>query len=621
MMIPDRLPSAASVGEKRVFSLLQKLPDDCLVYYEPIIENRYPDFVIVMPEVGVLVIEVKGWYPAEVEYASTHEVRTRIRGLVATSPHPLRQARHYMFRLMDKARNLASRYAEAAGLLHSAGDQVGKFRFPFGSLACLSNISREQLAGTSTGDLSPVFAAPRTMARDELFSLEDASSAKLLARLKECFDPWWPFGALTPEQVQMLRAIIHPEIIVGGESKRTAHSSASAIANKDMPLKILDPIQEANARSIGEGHRVIYGVAGSGKTVLLVARAKLLAQNPSKRILVLCFNRALAGYLRRTLDPYSNVTAIHFHGWGTANGVTFRKNEGEEAYGMRILQRLEDGSSDGRSFDAVLVDEAQDFEKSWLKCAKTALKEPDDGDLVIVGDGAQMLYSRSTFTWRDAGIHAIGRTIVNRFDLERNYRNTREILQAALPFAAQSPGGAEHSSRTSMLLTADTARRSGIKPIILPAASRKNECTQIVDLVGTWLTHGVPTLDGRPAPISANEIEILYPRLPSALTATMHDFVAGLSNVAPTFWWKRDENEDGVDTSITVRTMHSAKGLQRRAVIIMWSDLLPMTQEPDQTLRDRGLFYVALTRAEDVLVVSRSGPSAFIDQLEQAIAA
>ena len=35
-MIPDRLPSGASAGEKRVFEAPQRLPDNCIVYYEPV---------------------------------------------------------------------------------------------------------------------------------------------------------------------------------------------------------------------------------------------------------------------------------------------------------------------------------------------------------------------------------------------------------------------------------------------------------------------------------------------------------------------------------------------------------------------------------------------------------
>ena len=63
-------------------------------------------------------------------------------------------------------------------------------------------------------------------------------------------------------------------------------------------LQVLDAIQEEHAQALGDGHRIIYGVAGSGKTVLLVARAKRLAQAGHKRVLVTCYNYMLADQLR-----------------------------------------------------------------------------------------------------------------------------------------------------------------------------------------------------------------------------------------------------------------------------------------------------------------------------------
>ena len=49
----------------------------------------------------------------------------------------------------------------------------------------------------------------------------------------------------------------------------------------------------------------MFGVAGSGKTTILIARAKYLAeQNQDKKGLVLCFNRPLATYLKAQLDGF-----------------------------------------------------------------------------------------------------------------------------------------------------------------------------------------------------------------------------------------------------------------------------------------------------------------------------
>ncbi len=100
-MIPDRLPSGASAGEKKVFALLQQLPDDVIVYYEPVVADRYPDFIVIIPSIGLLVIEVKGWYPNAIERADNAEVVISARGQREVCKHPVRQARDYKFQLMN----------------------------------------------------------------------------------------------------------------------------------------------------------------------------------------------------------------------------------------------------------------------------------------------------------------------------------------------------------------------------------------------------------------------------------------------------------------------------------------------------------------------------------------
>lgn len=84
-------------------------------------------------------------------------------------------------------------------------------------------------------------------------------------------------------------------------------------------LKIMDLQQEQLARSLGDGHRVIHDVAGSGKTMILAYRCQHLAQVSNKPILVLCFNVSLAAKLRQVVqeDPnkISRIKVRHFHGW------------------------------------------------------------------------------------------------------------------------------------------------------------------------------------------------------------------------------------------------------------------------------------------------------------------
>src|SRR5215467_348163 len=116
-MIPDRLPHRASAGEKKVFALLQQLPDDAIVYYEPVIADRYPDFIVIIPSVGLLVIEVKGWYPNHILGANSVEVTISTQGRREVCKHPIRQARDYQHQLMDTARQ----HPETAALLQIGG--------------------------------------------------------------------------------------------------------------------------------------------------------------------------------------------------------------------------------------------------------------------------------------------------------------------------------------------------------------------------------------------------------------------------------------------------------------------------------------------------------------------
>jgi len=256
---------------------------------------------------------------------------------------------------------------------------------------------------------------------------------------------------------------------------------------------VLDLRQERNAHSIGEGHRIVYGVAGSGKTVILVARARLVAEDAKKRVLVLCYNGALAEYFRLLFAQTTNVTCLTFHQWGgQRNRIFFDKDEDEEGFGERLLQRLRHGEGEANIYDAVFIDEAQDFSKTWFLCAKLALKEADDGDLLIVGDGSQSLYRRRNFTWKETGVNAVGRTINTRFDLDKNYRNTREILKIAAEFVSATVEQSDPESSLQIIKPDPTvALRSGPVPEMLTAPTQKGELRIAAEKVDAWLKKGI----------------------------------------------------------------------------------------------------------------------------------
>lgn len=589
-MIPDRLPKEASTGEKRVFQLLQKLPDDVLVYYEPVISQRYPDFVVVMPETGLLIIEVKGWFPNYIVSANLQDVAIDARGVKETQRHPVRQARDYQFALMD----LARKHSKTAALLHANGNHEGRFIFPFGHLAILSNCERKQL---DERNLSEVFSGPRILAKDELAALESLTPDELSNHFKRAFDPVWPIQRLNEEQISVLRAILHPEVIVS----RLEQQEDGA----EPDLKILDLRQERNARSIGDGHRIVYGVAGSGKTVILIARAKMVSADPNRRCLVLCYNRALAEYFQSLFADAPNVDCMNFHAFGGTLKVHFNKEEDEEDYGLRLHKVL---SNFPARYDAIFIDEAQDFARSWFECAKAALKEPEEGDLLIVGDGTQMLYKRRRFTWKDAGINAPGRVINRRFDLDTNYRNTTQILQLASAFANASEGGGPEESLQSLIPDASAAKRKGPMPTINFVDSSDAE----ISLIGANVRALIQS--GR----HPHEIAVLYR---ANAKNWINSLARHLAEQVPIFWPQGRNQAYAHPSGVRFSTMHSAKGLQWPAVIIAQADMMPFRVEDSEDpeaymLLEKGLMYVAMTRAETHLMFTASRRNGFASQIE-----
>ena len=382
--------------------------------------------------------------------------------------------------------------------------------------------------------------------------------------------------------------------------------------------------QEQNVRKIGDGHRIIYGVAGSGKTILLIAKARLLSQQkPDAEILLLCYNVTLASYLRETLRESPNVTVKHFDGWSKANGCIRQKEESNEKLGVRFLSKLENGCADTRRYDAVLIDEAQDFAVSWFKCVLEAMKEPNDGDLVIVADGSQGLYKSNKVSWKEIGINARGRRSISlRFDLDKNYRNSREIVELAAVFARNAENN-EQTEDSILSLFVDPAkcqRSTGIKPVLVKSDDRSSECTKVMSIAkglldGNWFGKSIQ-------PLKPEEIAIFYPMALTKEKPILKYLIQGLREFTPVVWLNEypAARTRVAEPGIKIQTVHSAKGLQYRAVILMWADHLPRPQhyKDANEVKDRSLMYVGITRPEDYLVISASGFSPFIQEMKES---
>ncbi len=586
-MIPHSLPGSSTASENQVHQLLKRLGDHCLVYYEPYTGNRHPDFIVIIPHLGVLIIEAKGWRREQLASATRDEVTFHDGKIRQRRPHPQRQAREYMRRFQREC----GKHKWAELLLCRSGPHEGNFTFPFSYLVIHTQIGRAELE-EGDGSFSEVFPPARNVTKDIFKSWARLNAAALESQLAKFFDPYWP-TKITDSQLHVLKAIISPITTIDAE-----------MAAGD-ELKTLDAKQEAVARQLGTGHRVIYGVAGSGKTIILIARAKFIGGAPSRRVLILCYNRYLAQHIRLRTQGYGNIETHTFHAWGEKNGVKFILKEPDEAHAARLLAVMRSNSArDAARFDAVLVDEAQLLQADWLRAAKLALKDPasEHSHLFVAGDGTQSVFRKRPLTWTEVGINARGRTAI----LKRNYRNTQEILDTAVPFAA--PGDVVETKGPGDPTPTPECLRSGPAPEMIQLQSRENEVNCASALIQSWLIAGA-VIRGRREALRPSEIAILYPHIPNRNLSLLHDVRDKVSAFTKTVVL------DGItgklaDQGVRIVSIQRATGLQFRAVILIWTDLLP-SNFADRD--DRTLLYLGMTRAEDVLVILHSGQSKLVD--------
>lgn len=240
-----------------------------------------------------------------------------------------------------------------------------------------------------------------------------------------------------------------------------------------------------------------------------------------------------------------------------------------------------------RLFDHVVVDEAQDFHAGhWLLIR--ALVAPGVNDIFISEDSHQRIYGNPV-RLSHFGIEIVGRS--RRLTL--NYRTTSENLHFAMDILSGSvytdTSGEEDST------AGYRSARSGPEPIISGEANFAAELDEVARRIRGWqeedpaATIGVLTRNRRSGEHVTGGLE-----------------ARGIEVVDPG------------ETGVQVMTMHMAKGLEFKYVVLVGvsQSAIPgpvhrrvLTDEDKQLLLqwERSLLYVAATRARDELVVTYGG--------------
>jgi hypothetical protein len=177
----------------------------------------------------------------------------------------------------------------------------------------------------------------------------------------------------------------------------------------------------------------VSGGAGTGKTLLALQHAKLLASQGIKTLLV-CYNRALADFLKREAKDMENLHALSFHqlcDWRIKAVGLHLLQEAQQVYPGSSLFELQMPYALSRSteldkfrYQAIVVDEGQDFGDEYWLPIELLLDDEEYSFLYIFFDPNQAVYrNASTFPIQDAPLL-----------LTENCRNTKNIHQLAYQY-------------------------------------------------------------------------------------------------------------------------------------------------------------------------------------------
>ncbi len=180
----------------------------------------------------------------------------------------------------------------------------------------------------------------------------------------------------------------------------------------------------------------VRGGAGSGKTVLALAQAKQLTagrhDKAPQRVALLCYSIGLGEFLKRQVEQWPRRQRPAFVGtfaelgrsWGAPDGDR-ENSDFWEVELPALMAELSSGLPNNVKFDSIIVDEAQDFADSWWTPLMRSLRDEDSGGVFIYSDENQRIFSR------------FGQPPVPLVPLvlDHNLRNTKQIHDAFGPLA------------------------------------------------------------------------------------------------------------------------------------------------------------------------------------------
>lgn len=402
-------------GENKVLEGLKKsylgIEHEVYIYAQCVISGKRPDFIIIDAKRGIAILEVKDW---SVEYIKN--VNRRIVQLLDREcENPIMQVNGY--------KNILSSALFTRNFNSVDEDSICKG-------IIFTNISEED---RSNENLSTLFnSSVKYLFKKDISNID----------LDKIFDGNIEYK---DSDLKMIRVALFPEIEI-----TTVENSINSNTN----IKSLDFEQEEFAKRIPIGNYMVTGIPGSGKTVILLSRAiYLIKENPNWKVLILTYNKSLSYKINSKIDKFAeifkndinnkninleNIEVRHFHGETSILAMGERKPmdmEWDTWFNEEVVEIANKNATE--KYDAILIDEYQDFRMSWIElCVKLCKTYTLDKtgkkvkNIFLAGDRLQSIYNNKDISWRSIGIDMRGRSKL----LKTSYRSAKQHMSLALDF-------------------------------------------------------------------------------------------------------------------------------------------------------------------------------------------